>query len=63
MEITRKSLVVVVSIPAGSVIEREMLAQKRPASGIEPAALDQVVGRKAKVTLSPDDVLHWDQIE
>ncbi len=59
----RKSLVAAQEIPAGTVIVREMLAVKRPGNGIEPAMLEQVAGRRAKVRIPEDALIRWDQVE
>jgi N,N'-diacetyllegionaminate synthase len=46
--VARKSLIAATDIPAGSVIRRDMIAIKRPGSGLSPAHLDAVVGRTAQ---------------
>src|SRR5207253_6212265 len=43
-----KSVVAVAHIPAGATITREMLAAKKPGTGIPAARLGDVVGRKAR---------------
>ena len=52
-----KSVVATTDIPAGAPIEREMLAAKKPGTGIPAARLDDVVGRRAAVTIAADTVL------
>ena len=52
-----KSVVTTTDIPAGAPIEREMLAAKKPGTGIPAARLDDVVGRRAAVTIAADTVL------
>src|ERR671938_1556919 len=47
-------------IPAGAVISREMLAAKKPGTGIPAARIDEVVGRTAAVAIAPDTVLTED---
>lgn len=59
----RRSLVAAVDIPAGVVIRREMLVVKRPGTGIEPKALDVVVGRVARHPIVRDEVLTWDVVQ
>ena len=44
----RRSIVAQVVIPRGTVITREMLAIKRPGSGLEPRYINSIIGRKAK---------------
>ncbi len=45
-EIFEKSMVAAVDIPAGTVLTREMVAFKKPGTGISAARLDEFVGRK-----------------
>jgi len=52
-----KSVVATTDIPAGAPIERQMLAAKKPGTGIPAARLDDVVGRRAAVTIAADTVL------
>src|SRR5437588_8354654 len=52
-----KSVVATTDIPAGAPIEREMVAAKKPGTGIPAARLDDVVGRRAAVAIAADTVL------
>ena len=52
-----KSVVAVASIPAGGTIEREMLAAKKPGTGIPAARLEEVVGRIARAEIAADTVV------
>lgn len=56
-ELVRKSIVATSAIAAGTVITREMLAFKRPGTGIAPPEVDEVVGRRAAVDIAADDTL------
>jgi N,N'-diacetyllegionaminate synthase len=58
-----KSLVTARALPAGSVLERSDVLAKRPGTGIAPARIDEVVGRRAKRALEPDVVLAWEDLE
>lgn len=58
----RRSLVAARSIPAGKVVERADLTWKRPASGISPRNIDEVIGRKAKEAITEDTPLDWKMI-
>jgi N,N'-diacetyllegionaminate synthase len=62
-ELVRKSVVAETLIPAGTTIERSMLSVKRPAGGIPPAQIDQLVGRRTLRALQPDDLVLWDDVE
>jgi N-acetylneuraminate synthase len=57
-----KSVVTRVAIPAGSILEREMLAAKKPGTGIPARDLDKVVGRRARVDIPADSVLSEDAL-
>lgn len=58
----RRSIVAAVSIPRGAVLTREMLAIKRPGTGIEPRFLDVVVGRTASTSIEEDAVITWEML-
>ena len=59
----RRSLVARRDIPEGKIIEPEDLTWKRPASGISPRSIDDVVGRKAVLAIGEDEVLLWKMFE
>lgn len=58
----RRSIVAAGPIPAGSRLTPEMLAVKRPAGGLPPSALPQVLGRCLGRALVPDEVLRWEDL-
>ncbi len=58
----RRSLVSRVAIPKGAIIAREMLTYKRPGTGISPADLEVVVGRRAQIDIPEDKTLTWDMV-
>ncbi|MFQ5767507.1 MAG: N-acetylneuraminate synthase family protein [Acidobacteriota bacterium] len=53
----RRSIVAARDIPAGAVLNREMLAFKRPGSGISPGDLAWVIGRQTTRPLPEDTVI------
>jgi N,N'-diacetyllegionaminate synthase len=57
-----KSVVSVADIPAGALIEREMVAAKKPGTGIPAARIGDVVGRTARTDIAADTVLTEDLI-
>lgn len=57
-----KSVVTVADVPAGTTIERAMLAAKKPGTGIPAARLDDVVGRTAARDLPADTVVTEDAL-
>jgi sialic acid synthase SpsE len=58
----RRSLVAERDIPAGCVIQRAHLTFKRPGSGISPARIGEVLGRKAARDIAKDEILREEMI-
>jgi N,N'-diacetyllegionaminate synthase len=58
-----KSVVAVTDIPAGATIEREMLAAKKPGTGIPARRLPEVVGMRARTDIAADTVLTESHVE
>ena len=56
----RRSLVARVDIPLGTPLQPDMLACKRPGTGISPGELDRVLGKPVKVALSAEQVITWE---
>jgi len=61
-QMARKSLVARTDIPKGTIIRRDMVALKRPGTGISPGFLDLVVGRQAKTDIKADALIAWENI-
>lgn len=59
----RRSLVALREIPAGKVIDRDDLTWKRPAKGISPREIENVLGKKAAKTIAEDEILMWNALE
>lgn len=59
LPLIRKSLVAARDLAAGTRIERAMVEIKRPAGGIEPAALDQLIGKRLVRDLEADRPFRW----
>jgi sialic acid synthase SpsE len=55
----RRSLVALKEIPEGKLIEKSDLTWKRPAHGISPKFIDDLIGKKALNNISEDEVLKW----
>lgn len=53
----RRSLVATKDIPKGKMIEKSDLTFKRPAHGISPKYIDDVVGKEAKTDIKEDDII------
>ena len=58
----RRSLVSVAKINQGEIIKQSHLTWKRPASGIPPLEIDNVIGRQAAKDILSDEVIKWDMI-
>jgi N,N'-diacetyllegionaminate synthase len=58
----RRSLIAARDLPAGTVLEPDMVTVKRPGFGIPPKHLDLVLGRPLKVDVEEDDILTWEMV-
>lgn len=58
----RRSLVAAKDIPKGKIIDKDDLTFKRPAHGISPKYIDDVVGKEAKVDIMEDDIIRKELI-
>ena len=58
----RRSLVAANDIPKGKIIEKSDLTFKRPAHGISPKYIDDVVGKEAKIDIMEDDIIRKESI-
>lgn len=56
----RRSLVAIKDIPKGKIIDSEDLTFKRPANGISPRFLDELIGKVARINITEDTVLKWE---
>jgi sialic acid synthase SpsE len=58
----RRSLIATRDLPAGTVLEPDMITRKRPGFGIPPKHLELVLGRPLKVDVEEDEILTWDMV-
>ncbi|MBS3165657.1 N-acetylneuraminate synthase [Candidatus Woesearchaeota archaeon] len=58
----RRSIVSLNDLNQGTKITKEMLAVKRPGTGIPSKYLDLIVGRIVKKDIPEDSLINWDQI-
>ena len=58
----RKSLTAKRKIRCGEIITQEAISIKRPAEGIEPKYLDQIIGKKATRDIEEDTSIKWHNI-
>jgi sialic acid synthase SpsE len=59
----RRSLVAARDIRAGQVIGATDLTWKRPAHGISPKFMNEVIGKTASADIKEDDVLKWNMLK
>jgi len=55
----RRSLVAQKEIPKGKIIEESDLTFKRPAHGVSPRFIGEIIGKKSIVNIEEDMVLKW----
>lgn len=58
-----KSVATVRDLPAGTILTRDMLTFKKPASGIPAADLDKLLGSCLKKDVSARQLLTWDDLD
>jgi N,N'-diacetyllegionaminate synthase len=59
----RRSIVAARPLKAGTVITADAVAFKRPASGISPRLLPEVLGKTLRVDIGADHLLSWSEIQ
>jgi N,N'-diacetyllegionaminate synthase len=60
--VARKSIVAARAIPGGTRITADMLALKRPGTGLPPDALELVVGQTVAGEIPADTLLDWEML-
>jgi len=55
----RRSLVTKRKIKSGEIITKDMLTFKRPATGISPKYIDDIIGMRVNDELDEDTILQW----
>ena len=56
----RRSLVARMDISAGTVLTKEMIACKRPGTGIPPSELEAIIGKSCKKDIQAEQVICWE---
>ncbi len=62
-DVARKSLVAASDIPAGTVLKAELVAVRRPGTGLPPAMRDQLIGRITAKSLAAGQLFTWEDME
>lgn len=60
--VARKSIHLAKDIEVGQEIKEDDLVMKRPGNGISPMKMDSIIGKKAKVKLSKDSLLNYEDL-
>lgn len=61
--VARKSLVAAVELESGRVLQLSDVRARRPGDGISPARLDEVLGRRLRVSVKPGAKLNWEMFD
>jgi N,N'-diacetyllegionaminate synthase len=61
--VARRSIVTLRTIPRGTLIAKDMLAFKRPGTGIPPSRLSTVIGQRAARTIAADTLIQLEDLE
>jgi N-acetylneuraminate synthase len=60
--VARKSLVAAHDLKAGTILSNEMIAVKRPGTGLPPMLLPQVIGRTLRVDVRAGTLITWEML-
>jgi N,N'-diacetyllegionaminate synthase len=63
MSVMRRSIVAVETLEASTVIRKEHLAFKRPATGVAPKKFNELIGKKVKSIIYPDTPIREENVE
>lgn len=61
--VARRSIVARSTIPSGTPIAQDLLAYKRPGTGIPPSRLADVIGRRTTRTIPADTLIQFEDLE
>ncbi|MGH7257425.1 MAG: N-acetylneuraminate synthase family protein, partial [Nitrospiraceae bacterium] len=61
-DVARKSVVAATHIAAGTILTRELLAIRRPGTGLRPALRDSLIGRRTTQEIQAGSLVRMDQI-
>jgi len=62
LNLIRRSIIATADIPTGSKITEDMVDILRPATGIEPEKIDEVIGKVAKKDIKRFEPVTWGKI-
>lgn len=61
--VARKSLIAARDLPAGTILKAELIAIRRPGTGLSPAMRTQLVGRKLRKNVQAGELLNLEMLE
>lgn len=61
-DVARRSLVAAMGLEAGTVLQAEMLCEKRPGTGIPPSSAGEVIGKTLGRKLARNEMILWDDL-
>ncbi|MDI9569359.1 MAG: N-acetylneuraminate synthase [Pseudomonadota bacterium] len=62
LKVARRSLVAACDIPPGTLLTKEHIAIKRPGTGLPPAMMPCLVGRKVRGAIEADAMFDWEML-
>lgn len=62
MKAGRRSIVASIDIKEGTILTKELLAYKRPGTGIKPELIEVIIGKKLKTSICKDQLIEWENI-
>lgn len=62
-DVARKSIVAKVDIPVGTVITEDLLAFKRPGTGVSPKNMDKIIGQISISDIKKDSLINFKMFE
>jgi N,N'-diacetyllegionaminate synthase len=63
IKLVRKSIVAAQDIRQGTIIKKSMVAVKRPGTGMPPAQIEKLLGRKTKKPITKDELIRLSMVE
>ena len=56
-DVARRSIVAKIDIPKGTTLTEEIIAYKRPGTGIPPKDVDKIIGKVNKISITKDEIV------
>ena len=59
----RVSIIAMVDIKSGTILDEKMIDVRRPGDGIQPIHFEKILGKKAVVDIPKEMPIKWNMIE